>query len=101
MSKLIAIVIFSILIVGCAKRVEDYSAKIAVSKKIMANREKYAREITQATNECIKSANTLTHLTASGNDQEETIKACSKSAQIAYGAYSPYFEHYLQEWANQ
>lgn len=90
-----------LLITGCSEEYKDRSAEIAASKKVMANREKFAKEIIEATNECIRSSNTLTHLTAAGNDQEETIKACTESAQKAYGAYSPYFEIYLQEWATK
>lgn len=103
MKKLFLCVVFGLLMAGCeqGETFKDRSAEIAASKKVMANREKFAKEIIQATNDCIKNANSLTHLTASGNDSEEVVKACAESAQKAYGAYSPYFESYLQEWASQ
>lgn len=80
---------------------EIEARKIAASKKIVKNRETYAKDIMQATNECIKSATSVETLTASSNDQAETVEACTESAQKAYGAYSPYDENWLQERATQ
>lgn len=93
--------ILSISLFGCAHVSDGNPEEIAAAKEIVKNRKQYAKEIIQATNDCIKSATSVTHLTASGNDQEETVIACTESAQKAYGAYSPWFESYLQEWANK
>lgn len=82
------------LLMGCSR--EDQSA---AAKKIVANREAYKVEILAATNECIKNANTLTSLTAAGNDAAETIEECSTQAQKAYGAFSPWYEDFLLEQA--
>ena len=92
----IAVFISVLLITGCANYEDGES-----SKEVIKNRKLYAKEIIRATNECIKSATSVTHLTAAGNDQEETVKACTESSQKAYGAYSPYYESYLQEWAQK
>ena len=87
--------------VGCSNIRDGDAWKIAASKEVMKNRKLYAKEIIDATNECIKSATSVTHLAAAGNDQEETVRACTESSQKAYGAYSPYYESYLQEWAQK
>ena len=71
-----------------------------VAKQIVENRKLYREDIVKATNECIKNSNTLTNLTAAGNDAEEVIVACAKQAERAYGAYSPYYENVLLEYAN-
>ena len=92
--KYLTIILAAIMLTGCASE-----AKIAVSKEVVQNRKLYAKEIVAATNECIKASTSLTHLTAAGNDQEEVVKACTRVAQQAYGAYSPYQEQYLREWA--
>ena len=57
--------------VGCSAAEDRKASRIAASKEIIKNRKLYAKEIIEATNECIKSATSVTHLTASGNDQEE------------------------------
>lgn len=90
-----------VAIVALCSGCEDDKTTIAVSKEVMKNRKLYAKEIVESTNECIKSATSITHLTKSDNDQAETVKACTDSSQQAYGAYSPYVESYLQEWAQK
>lgn len=97
--KNLLIVIIVACLYGCSNEASTDESKIAVAKEVMKNRKLYSKEIIQATNECIKSSTSVTHLTASGNDQEETVTACTEAAQKAYGAYSPYYENYLQEWA--
>lgn len=99
--KYLLIVCALFTLTGCNEAPIDRSKEIAASKEVMKNRKLHAKEIITATNECIKSASSLTHLTASGNDQDEVVIACTESAQKAYGAYSPYFESDLQEWATQ
>lgn len=97
----ILLILISFAMVGCSAVEDQKASRIAASKEVMKNRKLYAKEIIEATNECIKSATSVTHLTASGNDQEETVKACTESSQKAYGAYSPYYESSLQEWAQK
>lgn len=93
---MIRLILITLLLTGCIKT--DNAANTA-AKKIVANREAYKTEILAATNECIKNSNTLTSLTAAGNDAAETIAECSNRAQIAYGAYSPWFEQDLLKMA--
>lgn len=97
----ILLIVIAFAMVGCSNMADGDASKIAASKEVMKNRKLYAKEIIEATNECIKSATSVTHLTAAGNDQEETVRACTESSQKAYGAYSPYYENYLQEWAQK
>ena len=92
--KHLTVVLVAIVLTGCASE-----AQIAVSKEVVQNRKLYAKEIVAATNECIKASTSLTHLTAAGNDQEEVVVVCTRVAQQTYGAYSPYQEKYLREWA--
>lgn len=97
--KIVVLVLAVSLFQGCSGEIE--ARAIATSKKVMKNRETFAKDIMQATNECIKSATSVKNLTAASNDQAETVEECTKSAQKAYGAYSPYDENFLQEWAAQ
>ena len=96
--KLILTTIVAITLSGCERTYTG--GEIKAAQKIIENREKYSKEIIEATNQCIKNANTLTNLSAAGNDSEETIRECSIQAQTAYGAYSPWYESYLLIRAN-
>ena len=87
------------LFTGCDNSRKE-AAKIKAAKQIVENRKLYREDIIKATNECIESSNTLTHLTAAGNDSEEVVEACERSVQKTYGAYSPYYEYDLLEYAN-
>lgn len=97
----ILLIVIAFAMVGCSVPEDRQKSRVAASKEVIKNRKLYAKEIIEATNECIKSATSVTHLTAAGNDQEETVKACTESSQKAYGAYSPYYENLLQEWAQE
>lgn len=99
--KLPATVICLSLLTGCSGDVRDRTYEIKASKEIVENRKKYQKEISQGVIECIKSTNTITHLTASGNDQEEVVEICTKSVQKIYGAYSPWIESATLEWSQQ
>lgn len=100
--KLLTIGTALLVFQGCSSdNTSSMETRIKVAKEVVKNRKVYAKEITLATNECIKSATSVQTLTASGNDQEETVIACTQQAQTAYGAYSPYYEHKLQEYAVQ
>lgn len=85
-------------LVGCEP--PPKKANVSAAKTIIANRAKFSKEILVATNECVKNANSLKVLSDSDNDSAETIEACKTQAQQAYGAYSPWFESALLEWAN-
>ena len=99
--KIVLALAASLFLFGCSDGVVDRTNEIAVSKEVVKNRKIYAKDIIHATNECIKSASTLTHLAVASNDQAETVEVCTKSAQKAYGAYSPYYENVLLEFAAQ
>lgn len=88
----------AVMLTGCVDS-RKLAAKEAAARDIIDNRKTFAKEILVATNECVKNANTLTHLVAAGNDAEETVIACSRQAQDAYGASSPWQEIYLMEYA--
>lgn len=88
----------AVMLTGCVDS-RKLAAKEAAARDIVVNRKTFAKEILAATNECIKNANTLTQLIAAGNDAEETVSACSRQAQKAYGASSPWQEQYLLEYA--
>lgn len=95
--KIVLVLAASLFLFGCDK---PYSAgEISASKKIVKNRELYAKDILHAMNDCIKSSSTLTHLAAAGNDQDEVVEECYKASQLAYGAYSPFYESDLQRMA--
>lgn len=100
--KVITISATLLIFQGCTSdNTANMETRIRVAKEVVKNRKIYAKEIVLATNECIKSATSVQTLTASGNDQEETVVACTEQAQTAYGAFSPYYEHKLQEYAVQ
>lgn len=99
MLKLLPTVLSTILFVGC----DDVGVNrniIITSKKIVKNRELYAKEIITATNDCIKAATSVQTLAAASNDQAETVEECKEAAQQAYGAYNPYSESELLKFAN-
>lgn len=97
--NLLAVSLYIGLLTGCSGEVRDRTYEIKASKEIVENRKKYQEEISKGVIECIKSTNTITHLTASGNDQEEVVKVCTESVQKIYGAYSPWIESATLEWS--
>lgn len=97
--KTLCLIICVSLLTGCSGEVRDRTYEIKASKEIVENRKKYQEEISKGVIECIKSTNTITHLTASGNDQEEVVRVCTESVQKIYGAYSPWIESATLEWS--
>lgn len=99
MLKVLPLVLVTLMFTGCDSGVVDRK-DILAAKQIVQNRQKFAKEIITATNDCIKAATSVQTLAAASNDQAETVEECTKAAQTAYGAYSPYYESSLLEFAN-
>ena len=97
MKVLTLLATLTITLTGCMQvsQIEIPVEDILAAKAIVDNRKVHAKDIVTGINECVKSANTLTHLTAAGNDAQEVVEECTKSVQITYGAYTTWRESYL------
>lgn len=100
---LMGVFLTSASLTGCSKEDRVTNAQIKASKAVIENRKLYAKEIVKATNDCVKNATSVTNLSMEESDFDsvpEVVESCETQAQKAFGAFSPYYESYVQEWAN-
>lgn len=84
--KLIAILLVLAASTGCARKDFDQGPETQTLEQVRKNRITYAKDIREATNECLSSVRNNPQV-QNYNDDNEIVETCTKYALKLYNAY--------------